>query len=96
LSPSQALSQQELLVVYMMVNISSGIVGHDMMQILVPSLGHAFQFATVENEWKVLFWHEIPPWLIVSDKQVLKGYYQGDSSFYIQPHLLGWIGPIVR
>jgi hypothetical protein len=95
LSPSQALSQQELLIVYMMVNISSGIVGHDMMQILVPSLGHAFQFATVENEWKVLFWHEIPPWLIVSDKQVLKGYYQGDSSFYTQPHLLGWIGPIL-
>ena len=63
LSVTQVLTQQELLVVYIMVNISSGIAGHDMMQILVPYLGHAFQFATPENEWKELFWHKIPPWL---------------------------------
>ena len=57
------LSVTQVLTVYIMVNISSGIAGHDMMQILVPYLGHAFQFATPENEWKELFWHEIPPWL---------------------------------
>ena len=78
-----------------MVNISSGIAGHDMMQILVPYLGHAFRFATPENEWKELFWHEIPPWLTVNDKQILKGYYQGDSSLYTKLHLLGWLAPIL-
>ena len=93
LSVTQVLTQQELLVVYIMLNISSGIVGHDMMQILVPYLGHAFQFSTLENEWKKLFWHQIPPWLTVSSKQVLKGYYQGDSTFYTKLHLLGWLGP---
>ena len=95
LSVTQVLTQQELLVVYIMVNISSGIAGHDMMQILVPYLGHAFQFATPENEWKELFWHEIPPWLTVNDKQILKGYYQGDSSLYTKLHLLGWLAPIL-
>ena len=95
LSVTQVLTQQELLVVYIMVNISSGIAGHDMMQILVPYLGHAFQFATPENEWKELFWHEIPPWLSVNDKQILKGYYQGDSSLYTKLHLLGWLAPIL-
>ncbi len=94
LSSKLALSHQELLVIYMMVNISSGIVGHDMMQILVPSLGHAFQFATAENEWKVLFWNEIPSWLTINNEQVLKEYYQGGSTFYTTSHLLGWISPI--
>ena len=95
LSVTLVLTQQELLVVYIMVNISSGIAGHDMMQILVPYLGHAFQFATPENEWKELFWHQIPPWLTVNDKQILKGYYQGDSSLYTKLHLLGWLAPIL-
>ena len=93
LSANLVLAPQELLVVYIMLNISSGIVGHDMMQILVPYLGHAFQFSTLENEWKKLFWHQIPPWLTVSSKQVLKGYYQGDSTLYTKLHLLGWLGP---
>ena len=95
ISPKLALGQSELLVIYIMVNISSGIIGHDMMQILVPYLGHAFRFATPENEWKELFWRYIPSWLSVSDKEILRGYYQGESTFYTARHIKGWLNPIV-
>ena len=47
--PSLALVQSELVVVYLMLSIASGITGHDMLEILVPMLGHAFRFATPEK-----------------------------------------------
>jgi len=92
--PKYRLSQQELLLIYVMTNIATCIVGHDMLQILVPMMGHAFWFATAENEWQNLFWSYIPNWLVVSDKSVLKGYYYGESSLYKAENLLGWLKPV--
>ena len=77
-----------------MTNIATCIVGHDMLQILVPMMGHAFWFATAENEWQNLFWSHIPNWLVVSDKNVLRGYYYGESSLYKTENLLGWLKPV--
>ena len=66
-----------------------------MMEILVSTLGHAFWFATPENDWKDLFWRYIPRWLAVADKDVLLGYYEGDSTLYTKQHLLGWLTPVM-
>ena len=93
--PSAALSQAELLTLYVMLSISSAISGHDQLIGLPPALGHPFWFATPENEWEVLFFRYIPRWLSVSDKSVLRGYYQGESSFYFSANLRAWLGPFV-
>ena len=53
--PTHTLSQSELLVIYIMLSLASGVAGHDMLEILVPMLGHAYWFATPENEWAELF-----------------------------------------
>ena len=42
-----------------------------MMQILITILGHPFRFATPENQWRELFWKELPPWLTVQDEKAL-------------------------
>ena len=93
--PKVALSQAELLTLYVMLSIASAISGHDQLVGLPPTLGHPFWFATPENEWDVLFFSHIPLWLAVSDKNVLRGYYQGESSFYFSSHLRAWFGPLV-
>ena len=67
-----------------------------MMEILVSTLGHAFWFATPENDWKDLFWRYIPRWLAVTDKNVLSGYYEGDSTLHTKQHLLGWLTPVMN
>ena len=95
LVPFAALSQAELLTLYVMLSISSAISGHDQLIGLPPALGHPFWFATRENEWDALFFRHIPRWLAVSDKGVLRGYYQGESSFYVSAHLKAWMGPLV-
>ncbi len=93
--PRLALSQGELLVIYVMLSVASATAGHSMMEILVSTLGHAFWFATPENDWKDLFWRYIPRWLAVADKDVLSGYYEGDSTLYTKQHLSGWLTPVM-
>ncbi|MDE0400550.1 MAG: hypothetical protein OXL96_22385 [Candidatus Poribacteria bacterium] len=94
--PQMALSQSELLVIYVMLSVASATAGHSMMEILVSTLGHAFWFATPENDWKDLFWRYIPSWLAVADKSVLSGYYEGGSTLYTKQHLLGWLTPVMN
>ncbi len=93
--PKQALSQSELLVIYIMLSLASGIAGHDMLEILVPMLGHAYWFATPENEWAELFHRYIPRWLTVSDESALDGYYNGEVSLYTIDHLKVWLEPVL-
>jgi len=93
--PNFALTQSELLVVYVMVSLASGIAGHDMLEILVPMLGHPFRFATVENEWTEIFYPYLPRWLMVSDDRILRGYYEGGISLYTREQLWGWASPVL-
>ena len=81
LCPRTALKGEELLTIYYMLCISSFIAGHDMIQVLIPQLGHAFQFVTPENEWK-LFHRYLPGWLTVRDKSALEGLYEAQVRVY--------------
>ena len=92
-SPHNALTTQEILVIYIMVVMVSTIGGHTMMTFLIGTLAHPYQFASSENEWADLFWRDIP-WWFVPKNDVLDGYFKGDSNFYIKMHLDGWLIPI--
>ena len=94
-APRAVLNQGELIVIYLMLSIASGITGHDMLEILVPMLGHAYRFATPENEWRELFLPYLPQWLTVSDSKVARGYYEGELSLYTPDQLIGWISPVL-
>ncbi|HIE26866.1 TPA: hypothetical protein EYP66_06235, partial [Candidatus Poribacteria bacterium] len=93
-APRAALNESDLLVIFVMVAIASAICGHDMVEILVPIVGHAFWFASPENEWAQLFHRYLPSWLTVSDKRVLQGYYEGNSTIYDWMHIRGWLVPM--
>ena len=82
ISPAWALTPSELLVAYLMMCMASSICSHNMMEILVTSMGHAFWFSTPENEWKNLILPHLPSWLTVSDKISLVGCYEGEITLY--------------
>lgn len=90
LAPSIALRQDELLVLYVMLSFITTLSACDVMQAVLSVLGHGFWFATPENEFSELFLQHIPRWLTVSNKQVLQGYYEGNSSFYLTENLETW------
>lgn len=74
-----ALAQGELLATYVMVVASSTISGHDWWQNFFGSVSHPFWFATSENHWQERFFQYLPVWLGVRNKEVLRGFYQGNS-----------------
>ncbi|MDE0484079.1 MAG: hypothetical protein OXI67_15990 [Candidatus Poribacteria bacterium] len=89
-----AFGQGELLFLYVTLSFATTLAGCDILQAVLSVLGHGFWFATEENEWQTLFWHHLPQWLTVSDKDALRGYYLGDSSLYLPHHLRVWV-PVV-
>jgi hypothetical protein len=93
--PKLALSQQELLVIYVMLSIASALCGHDFIEILSSYIGHAFWFATPENKWAELFHWAIPKWMAVRDREVLRGLYEGQSTLYSAKVLLAWATPVL-
>ena len=54
------LEATELALIYIMLAVSGGFPTHNMLQILVSSMGHAFWFATPENDWANTFWRFHP------------------------------------
>jgi len=93
--PNVALNQGELLIIYVMLSISSGIAGLDMMRVLMAVLTGPFWFASPENEWAELFWRFIPPWLTVRDRNILQGLAEGESSLYVDRIMNAWLGPML-
>lgn len=89
-----AFSQGELLTIYTMLSLAVAISGHDVMHVLAPLLGHAFWFATPENEWSSLFFRYLPRWLVVDDMRVLEGLYEGNDSFYNWSYIKTWLTPV--
>ena len=87
------LEATELALIYIMLAVSGGFPTHNMLQILVSSMGHAFWFATPENDWANTFWRFLPSWLTVADKEMLAGLYGGDSTLYEIDQLSGWLIP---
>ena len=66
-----------------------------MIIVLIAGLGHPFQFATPENEWKELFHSYLPRWFVVEDAKSLKAAYAGDSTLYLAEHIRAWLMPVL-
>jgi hypothetical protein len=93
-APRAALKQGELLTIYVMLCLGSSVAGNNLLENLVISLGHAFWFASPENEWSELFFRYVPDWMAVKDKTALRGFYEGDSSVHLTEHISAWLKPL--
>lgn len=88
-----SLSQGELLTIYIMAVISTSLAAYGMMQDLFAVVVHPYQFATPENDWEALFFRYVPSWLTISNRGVLRDYYEGDSTLYIKRNFEAWLSP---
>ncbi|MDH7481386.1 MAG: hypothetical protein QHH26_05330 [Armatimonadota bacterium] len=93
--PKFALSRAELTTIYIMVSITSAVLSHNMMEILVSLIGYAFFFQSPENNWANMFLHRLPKWLTVSDPKSLRNFYYGNSTLYDPANFTPWIIPVI-
>lgn len=92
--PRFALTQAELMYIYIMQTVSIGISGIGMMQFLNTFLGDVFYYGTPENQWKQKLLPAVRPWLLPKEGAT-KAYYTGQSTFWRMDHIQGWLSPIL-
>ncbi|MHB1460217.1 MAG: DUF6785 family protein [Armatimonadota bacterium] len=93
MKPGCGLCQGELLTIYSIVSVGSAMGGRDMLTNLLPNLTHPFWYDTTANGYARLMQH-IPDWMAVRDKDILHGYFYGDTVLS-RRILLAWLPVMV-
>jgi len=93
--PRWAFSTGELLTVYVMLSLSTGLTCslYDVGGSTHINMTYPFWFATPQNRWQEVVWPYLPSWLTVQDREVLTGFYQGKTSPYALWILKAWATP---
>lgn len=94
LRPRRSLNQAEMMVVYTMLSISSVVAGVGQMGFFTPFLTTPFWFANTTNGWRG-FWDNLPPYIGPRDPQILKGFYEGHSTFFRPEVMSAWAMPLL-
>jgi hypothetical protein len=92
-APRQTFSRAELLLIYVMIGASSGIVGDQFLSVLIPSLSYPFRYATEANHWAEKLLPYLPAHAVVSDPVAVRHFYEGGSTLYAMVNLRPWLGP---
>ena len=92
-APKLAFSQGELLTVYTMLAISTGLAGLDGVSIISQMMPHGAWFGAV-HRWEP-FLGAFPHWLVVTDTEAVRGHYIGNTTFYRLEVLKAWIVPML-
>ncbi len=88
-----ALNQAELMLLYSLLSVSSVVAGVGHMGFFTPFLSNPFYFASDTNGWRE-FWHLLPPYIGPRDPAILKGFYQGNSTFFRSDVMRAWAMPL--
>jgi hypothetical protein len=92
--PNWAFSAGEMLTVYVLLGIGTGLVTVIWaMAGLSGALTYPFYFATPENGWEQLLWPNLPHWLTVRDPEALEGFFVGQTTPYRWSVLRAWAAP---
>lgn len=88
-----ALTSTELTTIWIILIATLAIPGISFMEILFPQLVALSYFATPENEWADTLQPHIPDWLVVTDKDAVREFYEGTERFGAVPWA-AWIKPL--
>jgi hypothetical protein len=90
---SWELKPPELLVIYTMLSLASSLCGHDMGQILIPTMSHLDYYGPIEQRYSEFSEH-VPQWLTVQDEDALRAMYIGQESIYAPQNYMPWLKPL--
>ncbi|MDA1190636.1 MAG: hypothetical protein O3A46_03010 [Candidatus Poribacteria bacterium] len=94
-APRHAMTQAEMLLIYVMLSIATAVAGHDELEIVASIARHAYLHATPGNDWQNLIFPHLPNWLVVTDVRTLTAQERGDSSVFVGGNWRGWVAPVI-
>lgn len=75
--PRFALRAGELITVYAMMLVGSGIPSFGLTEYLFPTLAGLRYFASPENKWETTFFQHVPGWIAPRDPKVVTDFFEG-------------------
>lgn len=94
LRPAWALTQPELLVVYVLLSITTSCGAYDFLHWFLPNIAGVAYRAVPENRWREVFFDYLPRAMTMQDETSLRGLYEGGTSFYTTPEAWRpWVEP---
>lgn len=72
-----ALTEQELLVIFIMMIVASAIPSMGLSEYLLPIISAPFYYATAENKWAEIIQPHIKPWMVPQDSNAIRYFYEG-------------------
>lgn len=88
-----AMRPAELMVLYAMLSLATSMAGIGNLGFFTPFLGNAFRFANGGNDWQK-FHPLLPAYVGPRDLDILKGFYEGNSSFFKPEIMAAWAFPL--
>jgi hypothetical protein len=88
------ISTRGLCLIWAMLAISSGIPSSGLMRFLIPVLPALGHYASPENKWGNLLQPYIPDWLVPTDEEAIRRFYDGAPPGAGIPWG-AWVGPII-
>ncbi|MHB0999439.1 MAG: DUF6785 family protein [Armatimonadota bacterium] len=92
--PRAVLRPGEMVIIYIMLVMSCTIATHDFIINLMTIIPWPEWYATPENHWAGTLFPHLPRWLLVWDRELLEGCFNGNSSFMDPKVLKMWLPPL--
>ena len=96
--PGKALSREELILIFVMALVGAAIPTWGVTGYLLSVTAAPFYYATAENRWAEHLHPHSPPWLVLTDRAALNGFFNGLSEgeaipwgVWVEP-LFWWMG----
>jgi len=86
-------SPQDFAVLWGVLVIGSALAALDQLQVAVPLAAVPYYMGDTTTHWLQHFGDELSPWLVVTDREALLGFFRGNSSLYEIRHLQAWLKP---
>lgn len=93
-APRLSLRRGELITIYAMLVMGAAFAGHDLIQNLFGTIGHAEHGANDANRYRELFFRYLPKAWFVTDTYALQGLYKGSSTPWTANVMRSWLGPL--
>ena len=95
LRPKAAFSQGELLTVWTLILVASGIPSSGMMRYLIPHIVAPAYYSTEVNHWEYRVWGGGPDWLKFTDRAAATAFFEGYPRGQEHVPWDAWAGPLL-
>ena len=86
-----SLTTPELVVIFTITTMASGIASQALAQIMIPMIAGPFYYASPENNWDRLLLTHVPDWMAPTDPFVIRGLFEG---WPLPVPWREWLGPL--